>query len=276
MGEIFLKLAEWNIHKMTNDILVKQFVIDKLIDVDADVICLLEYLRDTGIEENLKEKYWFEESNTISGNKVFIAVKKELAPGGIKVKNKNEVIGCYNFLHIEFLMQNGEPLSVIGVRMLSPIDASKQTPSLQKYISGLSTSFLCTGDFNIKDYRMDKWFPNISTEKMINTLSRLFRYNLRTQTSIMPLEQEVKIMDDYMYLQQMRFGKRIKYICDVDESCMKELVPTFVLQPLIENAIIHGLSYVFIIFLRYHPYLTKHYIHYFSICKNLTPPLIVM
>ena len=81
-----------------------------------------------------------------------------------------------------------------------------------------------------------------TTEKMINTLSRLFRYNLRTQTSIMPLEQEVKIMDDYMYLQQMRFGKRIKYICDVDESCMKELVPTFVLQPLIENAIIHGLS----------------------------------
>lgn len=77
---------------------------------------------------------------------------------------------------------------------------------------------------------------------MINTLSRLFRYNLRTQTSIMPLEQEVKIMDDYMYLQQMRFGKRIKYICDVDDSCMKELVPTFVLQPLIENAIIHGLS----------------------------------
>lgn len=54
-----MKLAEWNIHKMTNDILVKQFVIDKLIDVEADVICLIEYLRDTGIEENLKEKYWF-------------------------------------------------------------------------------------------------------------------------------------------------------------------------------------------------------------------------
>ena len=167
--EIFMKLAEWNIHKMTNDISVKQFVIDKLIDVDADVICLVEYLSDKGIEENLKEKYWFEESNTISGNKVFIAVKKELAPDGIKVTNKNEVIGCYNFLHIEFLMQNGEPLSVIGVRMLSPIDASKQTPSLQEYISRLSTPFLCTGDFNIKDFRMAKWFPNISTEKMINT-----------------------------------------------------------------------------------------------------------
>lgn len=163
-----MKLAEWNIHKMTNDISVKQFVIDKLIDVDADIICLVEYLRDKGIEENLEEKYLFEESNTISGNKVFIAVKKELAPAGIKVKNKNEVKDCYNFLHIEFLMQNGEPLSVIGVRMLSPIDAPKQTPPLQEYISKLSTPFLCTGDFNIKGYRMAEWFPNISTEKMIN------------------------------------------------------------------------------------------------------------
>lgn len=164
-----MKLAEWNIHKMTNDILVKQFVIDTLIDVDADVICLVEYLTDTGIEEKLKEKYWFEESNTISGNKVFIAVKKEFAPDGITVKNKNEVIECYNFLHIEFLMQNGEPLSVIGVRMLSPINAIKQTPSLEKYISELTTPFLCTGDFNIKDYRMAKWFPGISIEDMVNT-----------------------------------------------------------------------------------------------------------
>ena len=82
----------------------------------------------------------------------------------------------------------------------------------------------------------------VTTEKMINTLSRLFRYNLKTQTSIMPLEQEVKIMDDYMYLQQMRFGQRIKYMCDIDKECMDELVPAFVLQPLIENAIIHGLS----------------------------------
>ena len=71
-----MKLAEWNIHKMTNDILVKQFVIDKLIDVDADVICLIEYLRDTGIEENIKEKYWCEENNTISGNKVLNERKK--------------------------------------------------------------------------------------------------------------------------------------------------------------------------------------------------------
>lgn len=39
----------------------------------------------------------------------------------------------------------------------------------------------------------------------------------------------------------MRFGQRIRYICNVDDKCMDELVPSFVLQPLVENAIIHGL-----------------------------------
>ena len=49
-------------------------------------------------------------------------------------------------------------------------------------------------------------------------------------------------MDDYMYLQQMRFGQRIKYMCDIDKNCLDELIPAFVLQPLIENAIAHGID----------------------------------
>lgn len=44
-----MKLIEWNIHKMTNDIPVQQFVIDALVKTDADIICLVEYLTDKGI-----------------------------------------------------------------------------------------------------------------------------------------------------------------------------------------------------------------------------------
>lgn len=81
-----------------------------------------------------------------------------------------------------------------------------------------------------------------TTEKMIVTLSRLFRYNLKSQTTVMPLEQELKVVSDYMYLQQMRFGQRIKYVSCPDENTLQVLVPSFVLQPLVENAVIHGLS----------------------------------
>ena len=47
---------------------------------------------------------------------------------------------------------------------------------------------------------------------------------------------------DYMYLQQMRFGERIRYElnCKVEQELV--MVPAFTFQPLVENAIIHGVS----------------------------------
>ena len=81
-----------------------------------------------------------------------------------------------------------------------------------------------------------------TTEKMIHALSRLFRYNLKSTDSVMPLERELKVVQDYMYLQQMRFGQRIRYDTDCNQDTLEVLVPSFALQPLVENAIIHGIS----------------------------------
>lgn len=82
----------------------------------------------------------------------------------------------------------------------------------------------------------------VTTERMIKALSSLFRYNLKTPQAEVPLAQELKVVADYMYLQQMRFGSRIDYRveCLVNEELA--MVPTFTFQPLVENAIIHGLS----------------------------------
>jgi len=168
-----MKLLEWNIHKMTNDILVKKYVVDVIIDSSADIIVLTEYLTDSVIEESLNENYYYEESNSISGNKVFIAVKKEFAINGICVKNKEEKKDCYNFLHVDIKLESGDVLSVIGVRMLSPIDATKQTPQLKEYISKLKNPFLCTGDFNILSHMMGKWFPNIAISNIISSGNHL-------------------------------------------------------------------------------------------------------
>ena len=80
------------------------------------------------------------------------------------------------------------------------------------------------------------------TETMIQALSRLFRYNLKSTASVMPLERELKVVQDYMYLQQMRFGKRVQYETDCDPETMEILVPSFMLQPLVENAVKYGIS----------------------------------
>lgn len=82
-----------------------------------------------------------------------------------------------------------------------------------------------------------------TTEKMIKSLSSLFRYNLKTADFEVPLARELKVVQDYMYLQQMRFGERISYdiICDADDE--RVIVPAFTFQPLVENCIIHGFSH---------------------------------
>lgn len=81
-----------------------------------------------------------------------------------------------------------------------------------------------------------------TTEAMIQSLSFLFRYNLKTPEKKVSLARELKIVRDYMFLQEMRFGGRITYEIDCQTDAEVVLIPTFTFQPLVENAIIHGLA----------------------------------
>lgn len=81
-----------------------------------------------------------------------------------------------------------------------------------------------------------------TTERMTKALAQLFRYNLNTREQIVPIEMELRIAESYMYLQKMRFGSRIRYevygATETDGIC----IPSFTMQPLVENAIVHGLA----------------------------------
>ena len=52
----------------------------------------------------------------------------------------------------------------------------------------------------------------------------------------MPLERELKVVQDYMYIQQMRFGSRISHDLRVEVDGGETMIPAFTLQPLVENA----------------------------------------
>lgn len=81
-----------------------------------------------------------------------------------------------------------------------------------------------------------------TTEAMIQSLSFLFRYNLKTPEEKVSLVRELKVVRDYMFIQEKRFGSRITYEIDCQTDPEMVLIPTFTFQPLIENAIIHGLA----------------------------------
>ena len=80
-----------------------------------------------------------------------------------------------------------------------------------------------------------------TTDKMIRALSGIFRYNLHTVEQFVSLSQELSVSDDYMYLQKMRFGDRLTYSVKTDGVDTDQImVPVFLLQPIIENAVNHG------------------------------------
>lgn len=82
------------------------------------------------------------------------------------------------------------------------------------------------------------------TYTLMGSLSRLFRYALASNDSQVPLAREVRIVDEFYALYRERFGERIRLRWHIspEVDLPDTLVPSFILQPLVENAFKHGLA----------------------------------
>lgn len=74
----------------------------------------------------------------------------------------------------------------------------------------------------------------------IISLSQLFRLVLNRGEGIVAVRSEAELLERYLHIQKMRFGKRLEYEVRFRESMMEEKIPKLILQPFVENAIIHG------------------------------------
>lgn len=81
--------------------------------------------------------------------------------------------------------------------------------------------------------------------RMIARLSELLRYTLDAPTQQeIPLARELELLGRYLDIMQIRFAERLQTSVDVDDSVRSALVPNLMLQPLVENAIQHGIAHV--------------------------------
>jgi two-component system LytT family sensor kinase len=78
--------------------------------------------------------------------------------------------------------------------------------------------------------------------KMVYRLSNILRRLLRNQENLCPLREELTFIDDYLAIEMVRFGDKLRFIKDIDPASLDRLVPSMLLQPIIENSIRHGLS----------------------------------
>jgi two-component system LytT family sensor kinase len=82
----------------------------------------------------------------------------------------------------------------------------------------------------------------VQARELLLHLSNFFRKNLKRSGELATLAEELDHVRSYLLIETARFGERLQVETRIDESLRQMKIPTFTLQPLIENAIKHGIS----------------------------------
>lgn len=80
------------------------------------------------------------------------------------------------------------------------------------------------------------------TSEFIQKIAMYFRYMLRKIGSNVTIREEIENVETYMFILKTRFGDRIQYHSEIDQSLLDYMIPSTIIQPIVENAYLHGLE----------------------------------
>ncbi len=90
------------------------------------------------------------------------------------------------------------------------------------------------------------WFAlkrkDMDISRLVTSLAKYFRLTLSKGKVLVPLSDEIELIKSYIIIQQMRFGDKVKWKIDVSSKCNSCIMPKLTLQPIIENALMHGIQ----------------------------------
>jgi two-component system sensor histidine kinase LytS len=81
-----------------------------------------------------------------------------------------------------------------------------------------------------------------AARRLTRDLSHLLRRTLSSEREMVPLEEEMETVHKYVRIEQARFGSRLSMEVRIPDPLYSQIVPVFTVQPLVENAIKHGLT----------------------------------
>ncbi len=83
--------------------------------------------------------------------------------------------------------------------------------------------------------------PDEAEEALLD-ISDLFRQSLSSGEHLLPVQQELNLTRRYLHIESLRIGERLKVEWNIEDGIDDILIPTLILQPLVENAIYHGIE----------------------------------
>lgn len=78
--------------------------------------------------------------------------------------------------------------------------------------------------------------------KLVDALTDMFRISLSKGKDYIKISEELKYISSYLYIQKIRYSEKVTYEITADDDCMDVVIPKLILQPLVENAIYHGVK----------------------------------
>lgn len=142
---------------------------------------------------------------------------------------------CWSLLYfgIKLLLQDQE-----RKRRLVLIESEKKEAELQMLKAQMNPHFLFNALNTIRAGAQtdDLW-------RTIQAFTNCLRYALESsKTDLVPLGKEFDVLQDYLTVEQARFEDRLEFGCRIDDGAREIPVPGIILQPLVENAVKHGLD----------------------------------
>lgn len=150
--------------------------------------------------------------------------------------------------HFEFLLRNLMASLIVGAMLLRYLYVSSQWKrnvemEARSRIEALQARIRPHFLFNSMNTIAALTRSNPATaEQAVEDLADLFRASLRENRTQIPLREELEVARLYQRIEQLRLGERLRVDWHIDELPMNLMVPSLIIQPLLENAIYHGIE----------------------------------
>ncbi|WP_430974220.1 sensor histidine kinase [Sunxiuqinia rutila] len=149
------------------------------------------------------------------------------------------LIGVARTFYIYMSMQSRHLLRKKDVQLAQLSELHKQA-ELQSLQSKINPHFLYNSLNSIASLAT---IDGQKTEKMALALSDFFKYSLnKEQKQTVSLKEEMESVETYLIIEKVRFGERLNYEVQLPQELEEAHIPQFLIQPLVENAVKHGLS----------------------------------
>lgn len=149
------------------------------------------------------------------------------------------IIASFRFLY-SYNIHKEKELIRINESKLSQLRELKTKAELNALHSQINPHFLYNALNSIAGLARE---DAEKTEQMALALSRLFRYSINKEKSDWTtLEEELEMVQIYLEIEKIRFDERLTYSVDLPENLKEYRIPRFIIQPLVENAVKHGLA----------------------------------